>query len=271
MDNAEHHHHRTIAELSTARTLREGHRPLLTCYDDVTGARTELSYATLDNWAAKIANLLVQEFAVGPGDTVGLELDGHWTAAAILLACWRIGAAAGPTPRATGATVTCCHERRMREDISGDVLLVGDGLAAEPTTPVAQRPGMLVLADEVHAFADDVDDSDVTPDSPALVLPDATLDHDALLTRAARVHRRIGDRQRIALTGALDQPAGAEVLVATLIGAGSVVATRSDQTAGATTVPWDRLAVEHASMVVGPAAALAAAGPAPASVMTIEV
>jgi hypothetical protein len=149
--------------------------------------------------------------------------------------------------------------------------VVGDGLAGEPIAPVAQREGVLVLADEVHAFADDVDDSDVTPDSPALVLSDVTLDHHALLTRAARLHRRIGDHQRVALAGALDEPIAAEMLVATLIGAGSLVATRSDQTARGVAAPWERLAVERASMLVGPAAALAAAGPAPASVTTIEV
>ena len=34
-------------------------RPLLTFYDDATGERTELSGATLANWVAKTANLLV--------------------------------------------------------------------------------------------------------------------------------------------------------------------------------------------------------------------
>jgi uncharacterized protein (TIGR03089 family) len=264
MDNAEQHHHRTLAALSTARTRREGHRPLLTYYDDVTGARTELSYATLDNWAAKTANLLIEEFDVGPGDTIGLALDGHWTAAAILLACWRIGAGAGPAP-CGGATLTCYHERRFHDAVSGAVLLVGDGLATEPTGPVTPRTGLVVLADEVHAFADDVDDSDVTASSPALVLPEKTLDHHSVLARAAQLHSRIGDHQRIALAAALDDPVAVDVLVATLLGGGSLVATRSDQPA----TSWGRLTAERATALVGPPAALTAAGPPPTSVTTI--
>src|SRR5262245_66226190 len=43
-------------------------RPLLTWYDDTTGERTELSGATLGNWVAKTANLLVDGVGAGPGD-----------------------------------------------------------------------------------------------------------------------------------------------------------------------------------------------------------
>lgn len=63
-------------------------RPLLTWYDDATGERTELSGATLANWVAKTANLLVDEAALGPGDTAGALLPPHWQTAAVLLGCW---------------------------------------------------------------------------------------------------------------------------------------------------------------------------------------
>ncbi|MFF5176022.1 TIGR03089 family protein [Micromonospora sp. NPDC000089] len=63
-------------------------RPLLTWYDDATGERTELSGATLANWAAKTANLLVDELALAPGDTAGVLLPPHWQTAAVLLGCW---------------------------------------------------------------------------------------------------------------------------------------------------------------------------------------
>lgn len=66
-------------------------RPLLTWYDDATGERTELSGATLANWVAKTANLLVDELALGPGSTAGVLLPPHWQTAAVLLGCWSAG------------------------------------------------------------------------------------------------------------------------------------------------------------------------------------
>ncbi|MGR6317326.1 TIGR03089 family protein [Micromonospora soli] len=63
-------------------------RPMLTWYDDATGERTELSGATLTNWVAKTANLLVDEVALAPGDTAAVLLPPHWQTAAVLLGCW---------------------------------------------------------------------------------------------------------------------------------------------------------------------------------------
>ncbi|MEU8296761.1 TIGR03089 family protein [Micromonospora sp. NPDC048909] len=79
-----------------ARTLADAvapdpTRPLLTWYDDATGERTELSGATLANWVAKTANLLVDEVALGPDDTAGVLLPPHWQTAAVLLGCWSAG------------------------------------------------------------------------------------------------------------------------------------------------------------------------------------
>ncbi|MEV4665316.1 TIGR03089 family protein [Micromonospora echinofusca] len=73
-------------------------RPLLTWYDDATGERTELSGATLANWVAKTANLLVDEVAVGPGDIAGVVLPPHWQTAAVLLGCWSAGLTVADTP-----------------------------------------------------------------------------------------------------------------------------------------------------------------------------
>jgi uncharacterized protein (TIGR03089 family) len=74
-------------------------RPLLTWYDDATGERTELSGATLDNWVAKTANLLVDGCGSGTGDRAAVLLPPHWQTAAVLLGCWAAGlsvVAAGP-------------------------------------------------------------------------------------------------------------------------------------------------------------------------------
>lgn len=66
-------------------------RPLLTFYDDATGERTELSGATLDNWVAKTANLLVDGCGLGPGDVAAILLPPHWQTAAVLLGAWSAG------------------------------------------------------------------------------------------------------------------------------------------------------------------------------------
>lgn len=78
--------------LASARN-RDPARPLVTCYDDATDERVELSATTLDNWVAKTANLLQDEFDVGPGSTVAVALPVHWQTAAVLLGVWSCGAA----------------------------------------------------------------------------------------------------------------------------------------------------------------------------------
>ncbi|UPG69903.1 TIGR03089 family protein [Gordonia hongkongensis] len=67
-------------------------RPLLTYYDDSTGERTELSGATLGNWAAKTANYLVDEIGIIDGAFVGVDLPEHWQTAGILLGALWAGA-----------------------------------------------------------------------------------------------------------------------------------------------------------------------------------
>jgi uncharacterized protein (TIGR03089 family) len=81
------------AALLAAALAREPASPLVTFYDDVSGERTELSATTLANWVAKTANLLQEEFDVGPGSTVALALPVHWQTAAVLLGVWSCGAA----------------------------------------------------------------------------------------------------------------------------------------------------------------------------------
>ncbi|NMO01147.1 TIGR03089 family protein [Gordonia sp. TBRC 11910] len=67
-------------------------QPMLTYYHDGTGERTELSAATLGNWAAKTANFLRDEVGVLAGDDVVVDLPEHWQTAAILLGAWWAGA-----------------------------------------------------------------------------------------------------------------------------------------------------------------------------------
>jgi uncharacterized protein (TIGR03089 family) len=117
--------------LANARE-REPARPLLTHYDDATGERVELSATTLDNWVAKTANLLQDEFDVGPGSTVALALPVHWQTAAVLLGVWSCGAtvldtASEDDDRLTDADVVLAAQDRLPalEESDADVELVG--------------------------------------------------------------------------------------------------------------------------------------------------
>ena len=85
----------TIAALIDRELRRDGARPFLTWYDDATGDRVELSVATTANWAAKIANFLVDELDVHPGDEFRVDPVLHWTTAVVLLGGWSAGAHVG--------------------------------------------------------------------------------------------------------------------------------------------------------------------------------
>jgi uncharacterized protein (TIGR03089 family) len=83
---------RSFAALAERQPGRYGDKPFLTWYDDAHDQRVELSFKTFDNWVAKVANLLVDEFDAGPGDRVAVALAGHWQTAVVLAACWLAGA-----------------------------------------------------------------------------------------------------------------------------------------------------------------------------------
>jgi uncharacterized protein (TIGR03089 family) len=95
----------TIPAALAAAVRRDPTTPLLTWYDDATGDRTELSGATMDNWVAKTANLLVDGAGLGPGDTAAVLLPPHWQTAAILLGGWAAGLEllTGPGPQPVDA------------------------------------------------------------------------------------------------------------------------------------------------------------------------
>jgi uncharacterized protein (TIGR03089 family) len=77
----------SVPRLLSDRLATDPGGPIITFYDDATGERVELSTATLDNWVAKTANLLVDGLGLGPGDTASIDLPLHWQAVVAVLAC----------------------------------------------------------------------------------------------------------------------------------------------------------------------------------------
>ncbi|QGU02701.1 hypothetical protein CKALI_09230 [Corynebacterium kalinowskii] len=65
--------------------------PRLTFYNESTGSRLDFSAITLDNWAAKVGNMLVEEFDLTTGDAIAIDLPPSWQAAAISLGALAAG------------------------------------------------------------------------------------------------------------------------------------------------------------------------------------
>lgn len=76
---------RVVGELG-----RSGAHPRLT-WSSAT-EHLELSGHVVANWSIKVANLLLQESAAGPGARVGLSLPTHWRTAVWALGTWLTGA-----------------------------------------------------------------------------------------------------------------------------------------------------------------------------------
>jgi len=83
----------TFPRLLQSLAQTDPSRPLVTAYDDATGERTELSVTTYANWVAKTANLLTDEYLLGEGDTILLDLPTHWLSTVFLGAAWSAGIA----------------------------------------------------------------------------------------------------------------------------------------------------------------------------------
>ena len=59
--------------------------PRLTVYDENTGARLDFSGITLDNWAAKVANMLIEELDLTEDSLISIDLPPGWQAVAVAL------------------------------------------------------------------------------------------------------------------------------------------------------------------------------------------
>lgn len=136
--------------------------PAVTFYDIGAGERVELSAATLDNWVAKVANLLTFEYDLGPGDRVQLALPLHWQVPVFASALWGVGATVvlGPVPAHDVALIVTTAEAAQPEP--GPEVLA-----------VSLHPLGLPLGDGCPSWADDaLSTVRGQPDVANLVTPD---------------------------------------------------------------------------------------------------
>lgn len=178
---------------------RDPSAPVLTHYDDSTGERVEVSSTTLGNWVAKSANLLQDEFDVGPGRTVAVVLPVHWQTAAVLLAVWSCGAAVLDTAaeddgRLAEADVVLAAQDRLPalQELDLPDLL---GLSLHPL-----GAGMTGYVGPARDFALEVRaQADVfapyqqpDPEGPGLLFGDGQLTLSGLRAAADELARRLG-------------------------------------------------------------------------------
>ncbi|MCX2733878.1 TIGR03089 family protein [Saccharopolyspora sp. NFXS83] len=195
-------------------------RPLITHYDDATGARVELSRATVANWAAKTANWLVDEFDLEPGAPVSVALPAHWQTLGVLLGSWWCGAHVVDAPK--GAEVAFVPGSAV-ESGAGAHVVAAVGLDAMGG-PVRGLPAEVVdYVSDVRVHGDDFAPRTSIPGSaPALL--GATVD-EVLGTAAARATELgIGSGARVLSTMDWTLPGGVlDGLLAVLSAQGSLV------------------------------------------------
>ncbi|GAA4373939.1 TIGR03089 family protein [Paeniglutamicibacter cryotolerans] len=163
--------------------VRHSTSPWLTWYS-LSGERVELSGRVFDNWVAKTANLLSEEFDIEEGSVVGSDLQPHWKTFAIALACWQLGAQWVCTDTGTGTTpaldlwVTADPETERAAAAPELMVVALPSLAMRFAGAIPA--GALDFSAEVRSFADSYFPEAVAGDSPALTGGGATLDYARL-------------------------------------------------------------------------------------------
>ena len=209
------------------------HRPRLTWHG---AGRTELSTASLGNWAAKTAGLLIDELGMTPGETVEWRVHRSWQGVPLLLGAWWAGMAVTDVPD-TGGLLAFVDEG---DDSSADEVVVASahpfGLA---TTQVAGHQRH--VADAVLQQADRFSPRRPGPpaDFAAVITAAGSLVITEVLDRAVAAGAVIGSGGRVLSTVDLTLPGPVILgLLGALAADGALI-----QVVGPAATDPDRLAV----------------------------
>ncbi|WP_238017913.1 TIGR03089 family protein [Dactylosporangium sp. AC04546] len=188
----------TVPSLFAAIVGRDPSLPLVTFYDDESGERAELSGATLANWVAKTANLLVDGCGLGPGDQATVWLPPHWQSAAVLLGAWSAGlTVAYGEPTAAGADVEFASLAVVEAGPPAgpaDRFVLGLAPMGMPLREVP--PGWADFVADMRRHGDHFPGAPVGDDTVALLDPDGTA-----VTHAALVERAVARAAGLGITG----------------------------------------------------------------------
>jgi uncharacterized protein (TIGR03089 family) len=214
---------------------REPSKPFITWYDDGTGERVELSYATFANWVSKTANYLRDGLDVQPGDAVGVLVRTHWQTVAIWYAVWAAGAVVVPldADSVAGSDVVAVF---AQEDALAVVLaakvapgqVIGLSLRPMAARLSAAPAGVTDYAAEVPGFGDHFAAGGPLPD--AVALPDTSVAQLLGWAAAAVAHLELQPTDRVLCIAEVVEPVAfaATVLATFDAGAGIVLAPRSE-------------------------------------------
>ncbi len=158
------------------------HRPRLVWYGEQ--GRTELSTASLTNWAAKTAGYLCDELGATAGDLVVWRVRRSWQGLPLLLGCWWAGLVVHDDESMDGDSVAAFVDEG--DESAADEVVVASshpfGLAV-PNLAVGYRQ----VADAVLPQADRFSPhSRPAEDSPALLTPAGAVTVNELLGRIDR-------------------------------------------------------------------------------------
>jgi uncharacterized protein (TIGR03089 family) len=220
---------RTVPDLLRALLTADPGRPRLTWYG-ADGDRVELSARTLENWVAKTANLLVEEFDAGPGTRVCVRLPAHWRTVTWVLAAWSAGAcvvvpaggASAPVPDPEpDVVVTADPAAAVAAGVQPDRLVAVALPALATSFGLGLPEGALDGAAEVRTHGDVfVPLVAPAPADDALAVADADpVGHGRLLAAAAEAG--LPDRPRVLTDAGPDR--AVEAWLAPLAADGSVV------------------------------------------------
>ncbi|MBC3185913.1 TIGR03089 family protein [Corynebacterium sp. zg-331] len=110
-----------LAHLLTADPAR----PRFTVYDEHTASRLDFSAQTLDNWAAKVGNMLYEELDLGPGSRIAISVPCGWQSCVIALGALAAGVEY-VFGEAAGAEANFCAAAHVPDQPAGDLVVVTD-------------------------------------------------------------------------------------------------------------------------------------------------
>lgn len=220
-----------LAELFKAAAAADPARPFMTFYDDATGERTELSYATFENWVSKTANFLVDHAGLGSGDVVKVSLPPHWLSGAIMFGSWFAGL--GIAHEAVKTDIGFRAEGDPAVDTAEECVVslapLATRLRAQEEVQRAEHGEIIDFLTEVRAHGDHFSAGSLDGDSPALVaLPgDQQRSHSQVAEAAQRRAKTMGiaPGERILISG--DELRPLDWLLAPLAAKGSIVLCRN--------------------------------------------
>ncbi|GGG75921.1 TIGR03089 family protein [Corynebacterium pelargi] len=123
--------------------------PRLSIYDGDT--RLDFSAQTLDNWAAKVANMLREELELSPGDAIAMDLPCSWQAVVVALGC-----VAAEVSVHDGQDQAVLFAEQEPEDFDGDLVLLSRdpfGRGIEETGGTL-APGAIDFGPTVRVYGD---------------------------------------------------------------------------------------------------------------------